>query len=131
MANPEEFQADPPPDPPRPVPEPPRRRFQEDDDEFYRNPDDPVATIIPYTNPKALIAYYCGVFALIPCAGALLGPVALVLGILGLSYVKQHPTAKGTGHAIAGIVLGSLALLFNWGAILFFVVAMMMAPTRR
>lgn len=94
----------------------------EEDDEPLRRPDDSVATIIPFRNPKALIAYYCGVFALIPCLGAILGPIALVLGILGLRYVGQHPTAKGTGHSIAGIVLGGLTLLFNWGGILFFVI---------
>lgn len=77
-----------------------------------------VSTIIPYKNGRALIAYYLGVFSLIPCLGLLLGPAALVLGILGVRYVKVHPTAKGTGHAIAGIVLGTMTTLGNWGVIL-------------
>lgn len=79
---------------------------------------DAVSTIIPYKNGRALIAYYLGVFSLIPCLGLLLGPAALVLGILGMRYVKAHPTAKGTGHAIAGIILGGLTTLGNWGVIL-------------
>jgi WD40 repeat protein len=75
-----------------------------------------VSTIIPYKNARALSAYYCGVFSLIPCLGLALGPIALVLGILGLRYVKAHPTAKGTGHAIAGVIMGGLTSLGNWGA---------------
>ncbi len=87
--------------------------------DIRRNPaEEAVSTIIPYKNGRALAAYYLGVFSLIPCAGLLLGPAGLILGILGLRYVKAHPTAKGTGHAIAGIVLGGLTTLFNWGGLI-------------
>jgi hypothetical protein len=83
---------------------------------IHRDPaEEAVSTIIPYKNGRALIAYYLGVFSLIPCVGHLLGPAALVLGVLGIRYVKANPTAKGTGHAIAGIVLGSLTTLLYWG----------------
>jgi hypothetical protein len=86
--------------------------------DIRRDPtEEAVSTIIPYKNARALIAYYLGVFSLIPCAGLLLGPAAFILGILGLRYVKVHPTAKGTGHAIAGIVLGGLTTLGNWGIV--------------
>jgi hypothetical protein len=104
---------------PRP-PRPPSVQLDESDER-----GDPVAALVPYTNPRALIAYYLGVFSLIPALGALLGPAALVLGILGLKHVKAKPAARGTGHAIAGIVLGSLTSLFNWGLILFLGLAMM------
>ncbi|MGH7169913.1 MAG: DUF4190 domain-containing protein [Gemmataceae bacterium] len=83
---------------------------------------DAVSTIIPYKNGRALIAYYLGVFSIIPCLGLLLGPAALVLGILGLRYVKANPTAKGTGHAIAGIVMGGLTTLIYWGLVLALIV---------
>jgi hypothetical protein len=79
---------------------------------------DAVSTIIPYRNGMALAAYYLGVFSLIPCLGLLLGPAGLIFGILGLRYVKKNPTAKGTGHAIAGIIMGGLATLGNWGFII-------------
>jgi phage FluMu protein Com len=79
--------------------------------------DEAISTLIPYRNGRALAAYYFGVFSLIPILGLLLGPTALVLGILGLRYVSAHPTAKGTGHAIAGIVLGGLTTLGNWGVV--------------
>lgn len=84
--------------------------------DIRRNPaGDAVSTFIPYKNARALIAYYFGVFSFIPCLGHILGPAALILGILGLRYAKVHPTAKGAGHAIAGIVLGLLTTLGYWG----------------
>ena len=92
-----------------------RRRYYQDQEIN----DGGISALIPYTNPKALIAYYLGVFGLIPCLGFLLGPAALILGILGLRFVQKHPSSKGTGHAIAGIVLGSLETLANWAAIAF------------
>jgi hypothetical protein len=113
-------------------PPPRQRRFDKeedfDDDEVARRirkdlDDGGVSTIIPYKNAMALIAYYLGVFSLIPIAGLLLGPAALVLGILGLRYANKHPTAKGTGHAIAGIVLGLLTTALYWGVLIFLVVA--------
>jgi hypothetical protein len=64
------------------------------------------ATIVPYRNGAALAAYYCGVFGLIPVLGFLLGPIALILGVIGLVKARKNPKAHGTGHAIAGIVLG-------------------------
>lgn len=74
--------------------------------------------IIPAKNPLALSAYYCGVFALIPGVGNLLGPAAIVLGVLGLRAQRENPNLPGKGHAIAGIVLGSLTSLVYWGLVL-------------
>jgi predicted Zn finger-like uncharacterized protein len=76
-----------------------------------------VSTIIPYKNGRALLAYYLGVFSFIPCVGLILGPAALILGILGIRFVRANPTAKGTGHAIAGIIMGSLTTLGYWGVV--------------
>ena len=78
-----------------------------------------VSTLIPYKNPRALAAYYCGFFALIPGIGFLLGLVAMVLGILGLRYATAHPKAKGAAHAITGIILGVVACFF-WNPIVCF-----------
>src|SRR6476620_3047263 len=64
------------------------------------------ATLVPYRNGPALAAYYCGVFGLIPIVGFLLGPIAFILGLVGLVKARKNPKAHGTGHAIAGIVLG-------------------------
>ncbi len=102
----------------------PRRRRDEDD---YEEPGDRRARrgrggdatggLIPYKNAKALASYYCGVFALIPCLGAILGPIALILGFMGLSYANKMPEAKGKAHAIVGIVLGGLVTLAHIAAV--------------
>ena len=85
----------------------PRRRTR-------RAPDDPgtLSTLIPYHNPRALAGYYLGVLALIPVLGVVLAIPAIILGILGLQYRSTYPEAKGTAHAVLGIVLGIVSLCF-------------------
>ena len=63
-------------------------------------------TLIPYKNAYALIAYYCGVFAILPCFP--IGLVGLVLGIMGLKHAKKYPESKGKIHAWIGIIFGGL-----------------------
>jgi len=75
--------------------------------------------IIPARNPQALIGYYVGVFSLIPCLALLLGPAALILGVLGLKAQKANPNLPGKAHAITAIVLGALTSLVNWGFVIF------------
>ena len=92
----------------------PRRRRQRDDEDDEDEDDEDTNTVsrlIPYKNTRALAAYYCGVFGLIPGIGVILGPIALILGILGLRYASEHRKAKGSGHAWAGIILGVLGPL--------------------
>ncbi len=69
-------------------------------------PDSPVNAIIPYKNPRALTAYYLGVFSLIPVFGILLGFAAVWLGIVGLKRRKAQPQIGGAAHAWIGIILG-------------------------
>ena len=80
-------------------------------------PDDqqPDATggVIPYKNPPALIAYYCGVFSIAACIPIpfLFLPLpiaALILGIKGLKKAKAEPHARGTVHAWIGIIGGTI-----------------------
>jgi len=54
--------------------------------------------------------------------------IALFLGVRGLGFVRESPTAKGTGHAIAGIVLGSISSLLNYGAGLAIFVSLVRDP---
>ncbi|MBL8849582.1 MAG: DUF4190 domain-containing protein [Planctomycetaceae bacterium] len=88
-----------------------------------RRPDDArpegdaTGGFIPYKNPKALIAYYCGVFSLMPCIGIVPGIAGVVLGVMGLSYRRQHPETKGSVHAWIGIVFGGLMTLL-WGGLI-------------
>lgn len=87
--------------------------------------DNPMSTVVPYKNPKALIAYYLAIFSLIPCFGLPLGIAALCLGVAGLRVVRIHPNAHGKVHAWVGVVLGGLCALANVGVIVAMVVASM------
>lgn len=119
----------PPPD--RRDDKPPRRSRrpsdeEEDEDEDVRDNDGGVSTLIPYRNGLALASYYTGVFSLIPCVGLVLGPTAIVLGILGLRYANRNPKAKGTAHAVIGLVLGGLTALGNWGVVIVGVIGILL-----
>ncbi len=72
----------------------------------YAPPDNTLGGLIPTKNSSALIAYYLGVFSIIPCLGIPMGLTALFLGIRGLQYVKQYPAVKGRTHAWVGIIAG-------------------------
>jgi hypothetical protein len=71
------------------------------------------------TNPMAQWALGLGIFSFACCQ--ILSPVAIVLGAIALSQIRQNPAQPGRGAAIAGIVLGSLALLLSLIAALIFV----------
>lgn len=71
-----------------------------------QNQGDATGGLIPYKNPKALVAYYLGIFSFIPLLGIPLGLAAFVLGILGLRDRKRNPIIKGSVHAWIGIVVG-------------------------
>ena len=58
-------------------------------------------------NPVATVAYYLGVVALIPCVGSLLGPVAVLLGLIGVA--KSSATVGGLGKAKSGLWFGVVA----------------------
>jgi len=69
--------------------------------------------IVKPNNPKAMTAFRCAIYGLIPVAGLLLGPAALALGILGWRHAKANPADRGGGHAAAAMILGLLELLSN------------------
>lgn len=85
----------------------PRRReaAEETDAPFDKRPDSPQAT--------ALRAYRCGVYSLIPLAGLLLGPVAVVLAVMAWREGRRDPAAKGESYVAGALVLGLAALLCN------------------
>lgn len=102
---------------------PRRRRRRRDED------GDGTGGLIPYKNPKALIAYYCGVFGLASCVfagvGGIFGVVPIILGLQGLKYAREHPETKGQAHAIVGIVLGGLEVLTAVVAVVVIIVAVL------
>jgi len=72
---------------------------------------DATGGVIPYKNLQALIGYYLGVFSLIPILGLLLGPAALILGILGFRAYLKEPRKRGQIHAWVAMILGTLVLI--------------------
>ncbi len=70
-------------------------------------------TLIPTKNSAALAAYYCAVFALIPCATIFLAPTAIFLGVKGLKAINENPGLPGKAHAWVGIIGGAGLLLLG------------------
>ena len=97
------------------------------------NPDggDSTGGLIPYKNPKALIAYYLGILSGLPLIGLPLGIAAFVLGIMGLNDRKKNPAIKGSVHAGIGIGCGLIFTLLWGGLILVGVVAVISASSVR
>jgi len=74
---------------------------------------DATGGVIPYKNGPALAAYYCGIAAMLPVFGLLLGIPAFILGIKGLKRYKKFPEVKGPVHAWIGIILGLCSFLLQ------------------
>lgn len=72
------------------------------------NTGDATGGIIPYKNPKALIAYYLGIFSGLPLIGLPIGIAAFVLGVMGLRDRQRNPAIKGSVHAGIGIGCGGI-----------------------
>ncbi len=80
------------------------------------NQGDATGGVIPYKNPKALIAYYLGILSGLPLIGLPLGIIALVLGVQGLQERAKNPVIKGSAHAWIGIGCGGIFAML-WGAV--------------
>ncbi|MCA9121692.1 MAG: DUF4190 domain-containing protein [Planctomycetaceae bacterium] len=91
---------------------------------------DSTGGVIPYKNMPALLAYYLGLFSLLPCLGLFLAIPAFVLGIMGLKKRKQNPVVKGSVHAWIGIVMGGLMTLV-WGIAWILFIVGLVADTNR
>jgi hypothetical protein len=75
---------------------------------------DATGGVIPYKNPKALIAYYLGILSGLPLIGFPMGIIALVLGVQGLQARSKNPAIKGSVHAWIGIGCGGVFAIL-WG----------------
>lgn len=75
---------------------------------------DATGGVIPYKNPKALIAYYLGILSGLPLIGLPLGIIALILGVQGLQARSKNPAIKGSVHAWIGIGCGGVFAIL-WG----------------
>jgi Domain of unknown function (DUF4190)/GYF domain 2 len=60
----------------------------------------------------AVWSFITGIVSLLCCCGwYLVAPVAIVLGAVALSQIKSHPELTGSGFAVAGIILGIVAIV--------------------
>jgi hypothetical protein len=75
--------------------------------------DSPFAPIGDGPNRRALAAYRCAVFGLIPVLGLVTGPLALVLGAGAWASDRHHPGFTAWGPLNASLILGSLVSLTN------------------
>ncbi len=82
---------------------------------------DTTGGLIPYKNPKALIAYYLGILSGLPIIGLPIGIAAFVLGVLGLRDRKRNPIIKGSIHAGIGIGCGFVFTLL-WSAVIVLII---------
>lgn len=82
---------------------------------------DATGGVIPYKNPKALIAYYLGILSGLPIIGLPLGIAAFILGYLGLKARRENPVIKGSIHAGIGIGCGCLFSLL-WTLVIILIV---------
>ncbi|MBS0264610.1 MAG: zinc ribbon domain-containing protein [Planctomycetes bacterium] len=92
---------------------------------------DSTGGLIPYKNPPALIAYYCGLFSLLACLIPIFLPlpvVAVVAGIKGLKKAKAEPQVKGQVHAWIGVIGGGLCGLVGLVTTVGIVIALLSKP---
>ena len=76
-------------------------------------PESALGKVIPFQNPKAVTAYYLGLFSFVPVLGIVLGLAAVILGIQGLLRASQNPAVRGHIHASLGVLLGTVFGLCN------------------
>src|SRR4029077_17181708 len=85
----------------------------------------PPAYVRPPSQGLAVASLITGIVGLVVgtfCLGPVPGFVALALGLVALSQIKKYPDKiGGRPFAVAGIVLGSLSVLF-YGAFFLFVI---------
>jgi len=83
-------------------------------------------TSLPETGPSkplGVIAYQCAVLGLIPLAGLVFGPLALILGLIAWRRKEDRSSARISNHALAAMVLGSLISMTNWLGLTLMVIA--------
>ena len=76
----------------------PRRKPPNGDNEVF-------GTFLPANNPTAVRAYRAGVFAMVPFLGLMLGPLAVMLGIIAGRKCRD-PEIGGRSLARAAVIFG-------------------------
>ena len=84
--------------------------YQDPIDRFRPDYDRPTVKKRKRRNGVAVASYYCGLCALIPFLGLLLGPLAVLLGFIGMADARKFPDMGGRGHAHSGLILGFIGI---------------------
>lgn len=64
-------------------------------------------------NSFAIASFICGLLIWIPLFNTVLGIMAVVLGVLAIKRVNKDPERySGQGLALAGIILGTISIIF-------------------
>lgn len=80
----------------------------------------PPATTSPRTNSLAVAGFICGLVGFF-IFGVMLGPLAVVLGVVALSQIRKSGDSHGgKGFAIAAIVVGALAFFGALAVLIWF-----------
>jgi hypothetical protein len=109
----------------------PRRRRRDEEDDYdedrprfrrrdLRQPDPGLGVLLPVNQSAlAILAGYAGLFSCFPVLGLVLGPLAIVLGILAIRSINRDPEQRqgGAYRAIIGIILGTVATLAHLVAV--------------
>ena len=119
------------PPPQQPAP-PPQQPFPQQG--YYQQPmqqpqNDAMQSLIPTSNPPALVSYYCGVFSLVLCFAPILAPISIIYGFKAMNNIKAQPGLKGKGHAITGFILSGITLLACIAITLAIIVAANSSPS--
>ncbi len=70
---------------------------------------------MPGNNSKAVASMVVGILSVV-CCGAIVGIVAIVLGILARNEINASGGVQGgSGMALAGIILGALGIVSSIG----------------
>jgi len=74
----------------------------------------------PVTNKMAVWSMVLGILSPL-CCQCVLGPLAIVLGVVSLSQIKGNANQTGSGFAITGIVMGAIGTLVFIGVLIAFI----------
>jgi hypothetical protein len=67
----------------------------------------------PWKNPPAVYAYAVALAGMTPILGLVLGPAAIVFGLVGRARFRRNPEVRGQSFFRAGIILGGLDFVVN------------------
>src|SRR5262245_13581981 len=87
----------------------PRRARRRDNE----NEDVTFGDITPWSNPAAVYGYRCAVVGLTPVVGLVTGPIAVVLGVMGIRKHWIDPANRGYAQSRAAVFLGLVEFVCN------------------